>query len=102
MAAGARLSLLGGLLPLRGGGPGVETRLPLLYQHGVPLGYLATQRKDEGLRIHPVCPIVDGGEFHYHGGAVAHDDMIGGPEGQLVRSARNTQIAGAPSMIGTM
>ncbi len=33
-----------------------------------------------------------GGEFHYHGGAVAHDDMIGRPEGQLVRSTRNTQL----------
>lgn len=36
--------------------------------------------------------LVDGGEFHYHGGAVAHDDMIGGPEGHLVRSTRNTQL----------
>lgn len=34
----------------------------------------------------------DGGEFHYHGGAVAHDDIIGAPEGTLVRSARNTQL----------
>lgn len=33
-----------------------------------------------------------GGEFHYHGGAVAHDDMIGRPEGVLVRSAKNTQL----------
>jgi hypothetical protein len=35
----------------------------LLYQHGVPLGYLATQRKDDGLRIHPVCPILHEGEL---------------------------------------
>lgn len=34
----------------------------------------------------------DGGEFHYHGGAVAHDDIIGGVEGTLVRSAKNTQL----------
>ena len=33
-----------------------------------------------------------GGEFHYHGGAVAHDDMIGHPEGLLVRSAKNTRL----------
>jgi len=33
-----------------------------------------------------------GGEFHYHGGAVAHDDMIGHTEGLLVRSAKNTQM----------
>ncbi len=33
-----------------------------------------------------------GGEFHYHGGAVAHDDIVGRPEGSLVRSARNTQL----------
>ncbi|MBW3605819.1 MAG: tRNA (adenine-N1)-methyltransferase [Actinobacteria bacterium] len=33
-----------------------------------------------------------GGEFHYHGGAVAHDDIIGRSEGALVRSAKNTQL----------
>lgn len=33
-----------------------------------------------------------GGKFHYHGGAVAHDDMIGHTEGLLVRSAKNTQM----------
>ena len=36
--------------------------------------------------------LVDGAEFHYHGGAVAHDDIIGQPEGSSVRSARNTQL----------
>lgn len=36
--------------------------------------------------------LADGGEFHFHGGAVAHDDIIGRPEGSLVRSARNTQL----------
>jgi hypothetical protein len=35
----------------------------LLYQHGVPLGYLATQRNDGGLRLHPVCPVVDEGDL---------------------------------------
>ncbi|MCA9824862.1 MAG: hypothetical protein KC479_05495 [Dehalococcoidia bacterium] len=35
----------------------------LLYQYGVPLAYLATRRKDSGLRIHPVCPIQDEGEL---------------------------------------
>lgn len=34
----------------------------------------------------------DGGAFHYHGGAVAHDDIIGAREGTVVRSARNTQL----------
>ncbi len=33
-----------------------------------------------------------GGAFHYHGGAVAHDDLIGRPEGSRVRSARNTNL----------
>jgi hypothetical protein len=34
----------------------------LLYQFGVPLGYLATVRADGGPRVHPFCPIVcDGG-----------------------------------------
>lgn len=32
------------------------------------------------------------GEFHYHGGAVAHDDILGRPEGTLVRSAKNTHL----------
>jgi tRNA (adenine57-N1/adenine58-N1)-methyltransferase len=36
--------------------------------------------------------LVDGGEFHYHGGAVAQDDMIGGSVGQVVRRARNTLL----------
>jgi hypothetical protein len=30
----------------------------LLYQFGVPLGYLATVRPDGGPRVHPFCPIV--------------------------------------------
>lgn len=34
----------------------------------------------------------DGGAFHYHGGAVAHDDLIGATEGTLVRSATNTRL----------
>ena len=29
----------------------------LLYQFGVPLGYLATVRKDGGPRVHPICPV---------------------------------------------
>jgi tRNA (adenine57-N1/adenine58-N1)-methyltransferase len=36
--------------------------------------------------------LTDGGEFHYHGGAVAHDDIVGRPEGTLVRSAKGTQL----------
>lgn len=34
----------------------------------------------------------DGGEFHYHGGAVAHDDMLGRPEGCEVRSAKGNRL----------
>ena len=34
----------------------------------------------------------DGATFHYHGGAVAHDDLIGRPEGLGVRSARGTHL----------
>jgi hypothetical protein len=34
----------------------------LLYQHGPPLGFLATVRPDGGPRVHPFCPVVtDGG-----------------------------------------
>jgi hypothetical protein len=30
----------------------------ILYQFGVPLGYLATVRPDGGPRVHPFCPIL--------------------------------------------
>lgn len=33
-----------------------------------------------------------GGEFHYHGGAVAHDDILGRPEGCEVRSAKSNRL----------
>ena len=33
-----------------------------------------------------------GGAYHYHGGAVAHDDLIGRPEGSRVRSAKGTTL----------
>ena len=36
--------------------------------------------------------LADGATFHYHGGAVAHDDLIGRPEGTGVRSARGTHL----------
>ena len=36
--------------------------------------------------------LVAGGEFHYHGGAVAFDDVIGLPEGSDVRSAKGTAL----------
>jgi tRNA (adenine57-N1/adenine58-N1)-methyltransferase catalytic subunit len=32
------------------------------------------------------------GSFHYHGGAVAHDDLIGRPEGSKVLSAQGTRL----------
>jgi hypothetical protein len=35
----------------------------LLYQYGVGLGYLATVRRDGGLRIHPICPTLVGGRL---------------------------------------
>jgi hypothetical protein len=36
----------------------------LLYQFGVPLGYLATVRADGGPRVHPFCPIVCEGALY--------------------------------------
>jgi hypothetical protein len=33
----------------------------ILYNFGVPLGYLATVRPDGGPRVHPFCPILCGG-----------------------------------------
>jgi hypothetical protein len=45
--------------------PGLaEAGRALLYQHGVPLGYLATIRKDGGPRVHPVCPVVANGGLY--------------------------------------
>lgn len=36
--------------------------------------------------------LASGGEFHYHGGAIAHDDMLGQPEGVRVRSAKGNYV----------
>ena len=36
----------------------------LLYQHGCGLAYLATNRADGGLRIHPFCPVVTAGGIY--------------------------------------
>jgi hypothetical protein len=36
----------------------------LLYQHGPGLAYLATNRRDGGLRIHPFCPVVTSGGIY--------------------------------------
>jgi len=36
----------------------------LLYQFGVPLGYLATVRSDGGPRMHPFCPILCDGSVY--------------------------------------
>ena len=34
----------------------------------------------------------DGGEFHYHSGYVAHDELIGQPEGCTVRSSKGSML----------
>jgi tRNA (adenine57-N1/adenine58-N1)-methyltransferase len=36
--------------------------------------------------------LAPGTEFHYHGGAIAHDDMLGQPEGVRVRSAKGNWV----------
>jgi len=41
-----------------------EAGRKLLYQFTVPLGYLATVRKDGGPRVHPICPIVTEGRLY--------------------------------------
>jgi hypothetical protein len=33
----------------------------LIYQYGPGLGFLATVRPDGGPRLHPVCPVINGG-----------------------------------------
>ncbi|HEY2997751.1 MAG TPA: tRNA (adenine-N1)-methyltransferase, partial [Acidimicrobiales bacterium] len=40
-----------------------------------------------------------GGEFHTHAGVVAHDDLIGSPEGSSFRSSRgSTMLAIRPTL----
>jgi hypothetical protein len=41
-----------------------EAGRALLYQYKVPLGYLATIRKDGGPRLHPVCPVIANGGLY--------------------------------------
>ncbi|MGH8886742.1 MAG: tRNA (adenine-N1)-methyltransferase [Egibacteraceae bacterium] len=36
--------------------------------------------------------LMPGAEFHFHGGAVAHDDLLGRPEGSWVRSAKGALL----------
>ena len=36
----------------------------LIYQTEIPLGYLATVRKDGGPRVHPVCPVIAHGGLY--------------------------------------
>lgn len=36
--------------------------------------------------------LTEGGAFHFHGGAVAHDDLIGRPEGCRVRSTKGSTL----------
>ncbi|MFQ5948790.1 MAG: tRNA (adenine-N1)-methyltransferase [Acidimicrobiia bacterium] len=33
-----------------------------------------------------------GGEFHYHSGTLSHDEIIGAPEGQVLRSSRSSRL----------
>ena len=41
-----------------------EAGRALLYQYKVPLGYLATVRRDGGPRVHPVCPVIANGGIY--------------------------------------
>ena len=41
-----------------------EAGRALIYQFRVGLGYLATIRKDGGPRVHPVCPVIAGGDLY--------------------------------------
>ncbi len=49
----------------------------LLYHFGVPLGYLATVRKDGGPRVHPFCPILhEGGLYGLIGPSPKQNDLV--------------------------
>jgi hypothetical protein len=41
-----------------------EAGRALIYQVAIPLGYLATVRKDGGPRVHPVCPVIANGGLY--------------------------------------
>lgn len=49
---------------------------------------LLTDRKGR----HYLVTLAEGREFHFHAGAVAHDALIGGPEGMQVRTSRNAEL----------
>ena len=49
---------------------------------------LLTDRKDRRYLV----TLAEGREFHTHAGSVAHDALIGGPEGRQVRTNRNAEL----------
>lgn len=49
---------------------------------------LLTDRKQRRYLV----TLSEGGEFHFHGGLVAHDDLLGRPEGTRVRSAKGSWL----------
>ena len=49
---------------------------------------LLTDRKDRRYLV----TLAEGREFHTHAGSVAHDTLIGGPEGRQVRTNRNAEL----------
>jgi tRNA (adenine57-N1/adenine58-N1)-methyltransferase len=60
--------------------------------HAAPLGAGETVLLIDRKQRRYLVVLEEGGEFHYHGGAVAHDDIIGRSEGVLVRSAKQTRL----------
>lgn len=55
-----------------------ETGRKLLYQHGPGLAYLATVRRDSGLRLHPFCPVVTAGGIYglISSKSPKHEDLL--------------------------
>lgn len=41
-----------------------ENGKAMFFQFGTGLAFLATTRKDGGPRVHPVCPLIDGGQLY--------------------------------------
>ncbi|QBI22157.1 tRNA (adenine-N1)-methyltransferase [Egibacter rhizosphaerae] len=69
-----------------------EGREPRHAGHPEPFGpgevALLVDRKERRYLV----TLATGGTFHYHGGAVAHDDLLGAAEGSRVRSAKGTTL----------
>ncbi|MHB1739529.1 MAG: tRNA (adenine-N1)-methyltransferase [Actinomycetes bacterium] len=87
-AAGEPASLPNDPLPTAGGS--VDERPPGRRLTGLLVPGDRVQLTDPKGRHHTIT-LIPGRAFHTHSGAIAHDDLLGGPEGVVVRSTNGTE-----------